>query len=304
MEKMKIGVQTGSLFERMEIGEVFQLISEAGFDCVDFNINNEYPYRSIVEGKPSGLFEKSDEEILEFYRPYKEAAEKHNIAFGQAHAPFPTYVENDLGNEYVLNAIRKSIMVCGYIGCRFLVVHPSFLAYDRMLTAEEEWKLNIERYSALIEDARKHDVVICLENMFISRNRRIYGAICADASETNRYIDTLNEIAGEKRFAFCLDTGHALLAGKELYRLITELGHRIETLHIHDNDGVQDSHLFPYMGIVDWDRFCEGLKDIGYRGHLSFETDGAMKAFDPALAPEMLKLLSATGRLFAKKIAG
>jgi len=301
---MKIGVQTGSLIELLGIKETFRLIGESGFDSVDFSIFYQYPYRDIAEGRPSEFFAKSDEEILEFYRPYKEAARKYNVEFGQAHAPFPSYVGDALTDESVLNAIRKSIMICGYLECRYLIVHPSFLAYDRMLTPEEEWKINIERYSALIEDAKKHDVIICLENMFVSRNGRIYGAICADAHETNRYIDTLNEIAGEKRFAFCLDTGHALLASKELYRLITELGHRIETLHIHDNDGVRDLHMFPYMGIVDWDRFCQGLRDIGYRGHLSFETNGAIHAFDPSLAPELLRLLAATGRLFARRIAG
>lgn len=301
---MKISVQTGSIFQKMSIEESFKLFSEAGFDGVDFNINTDYPSRDIAAGKPSELFERDDEDILEFYRPYKETAAKYNIEFSQAHAPFPTYVQNDLGNEYVLNAIRKSIMVCGYLDCPYIVVHPNFLGYNEMLTPEQEWAVNIERFSALIEDAKKYRVTICLENMFIVRQSRIYGAICSEMSETNRYIDALNEIAGEKVFAFCLDTGHALLSSKEMYSAIMALGPRLEVLHLHDNDGARDQHLFPYMGILDWDRCLKGLKDAGYQGVLSFETEGGLNAFEPSLAPECLKLLAATGRMFARKLEG
>jgi sugar phosphate isomerase/epimerase len=299
---LKIGVQTSPILDRVGIEQGFKLISESGFNCVELSINRDYPPKNIVEGKGAELFEKSDEDIREYYRPYKEAAEKYHIAFSQAHAPFPSYVESEQGNEYVLDAIRKSIMVCGYLGCPYLVVHPSFFAYNNMLTAEQEWKVNIERYSALIDDARTYNVIICLENMFITRQGRVYGAICSEMSEANRYIDTLNEIAGEKRFAFCLDTGHALLTGKEINRAIMELGHRLAILHLHDNDGRNDQHLFPYMGILDWDRVCQGLKNVGFKGVLSFETGNALRVFDPALMPQCLQLLAATGRLFASKI--
>ena len=71
---------------------------------------------------------------------------------------------------------------------------------------------------------------------------------------------------------------------------------------MHDNNGVEDEHLFPYMGIIDWDRFCRGMKEIGFHQTMSFETFNALKTFDPALTPELLRLLHATGRLFASRI--
>jgi sugar phosphate isomerase/epimerase len=301
---MKIGVQTANIIGPANIAEGFQLIRECGFDCVDFNMNQQYEYRAIVEGKPSDLFSRSDEEIFEFYRPYKEAAEASGVAFSQAHAPFPSYVASGPGNEYVMDAIQKSIRVCGYIGIPYLVVHPHFLGYNEKLSPEEEWRINIERYGALIADAKASNVTICLENMFAGHKGRIYSAICSDMNESVRYIDALNELAGEKRFAFCLDIGHSLLCSNDIYSDIRTLGGRLEALHIHDNNGVADQHLFPYMGIVDWDRFCKGLKDIGYKGVLSFETYNGLNAFDKALKVPCLELLAATGRLFASKISG
>jgi sugar phosphate isomerase/epimerase len=304
---MKIGVQTAnivSVTDPSRIEEGFRLIHEAGFDCVDFNIDGLYPYGDIVKGVRPEFFDKSDEEILAHFAPYKAAAEKYQVAFHQAHAPFPTYVAKEPNDALVLNSLRKTIMVCGYLNCRYVVVHPHFLGYHDKLPPEEEWRVNIERYSLLIDEAKKHDVVICLENMFVSNRGRIYGAICSEMSEAVRYIDALNEIAGEKRFAFCFDTGHSLLASKDIYSAIMELGPRLAILHIHDNNGLQDQHLFPYTGIVDWDRFVQGLKDVGYQGVLSFETGNALNIYPAAVKAEALKLLSAIGREFVRRIEG
>ena len=80
-----------------------------------------------------------------------------------------------------------------------------------------------------------------------------------------------------------------------------QLGSRIQAFHIHDNNGIDDQHIAPYMGILDWNRFMEGLKAIDYHGALSFETFGAVSAFDPALAPQVLRLIAQTGRMFAEK---
>ena len=63
-----------------------------------------------------------------------------------------------------------------------------------------------------------------------------------------------------------------------------------------------DQHLFPYMGIVDWDRFVKGLKEIGYRSVLSFETFNALNVYPPEVHPEALKLLAAIGRDFSRRI--
>ena len=135
-----------------------------------------------------------------------------------------------------------------------------------------------------------------------SNGRKVYEAICSDMNEAAAYIDELNDMAGEKCFAFCLDTGHALLLGKDIYTAIMQIGERLETLHIHDNDGKGDQHLAPYMGCLDWKRFVKGLRDVGYQGALSFETFNTINVFDLELMPEVLKLIGATGRMFARRI--
>jgi len=301
---MLISVQTGSILDPFGIEEGFQMIADAGFDGVDINLDHCLPSRQIREGVCAGFFDQSDEAILAAIRPYREAAQKRGIRILQAHAPFPTYTTDRAMNDYVSHALKKTIMMCNFLGCKYLVVHPGFLPADARMTPDEEWALNIEMYSNLIPALKEYGVICCLENMFSGLRGKLMQAICSVPEEANHYIDLLNEIAGEELFGFCLDTGHAMLLGQDLYTVIHQLGSRIRILHVHDNNGLSDEHLFPYMGITDWDRFCRGLKEINYKNHLSFETFRGLDTFDAALTPELLKLLHATGELFVSRIEG
>jgi len=301
---MLLSVQTAPILDTFGIEDGFRMIAQAGFDGVDFNIDHALPGGKIRANDCSGFFDQTDEAMIEAVRPYKEAAEKYGVKFLQAHAPFPTLVKEQATNEYVLGALRKTIMLMDYVGCRNLIVHPGFLGGDDKLTPEEEWEYNVNMYSALIPDLKKYGVVCCLENMFTRHRGKIMQAICSDPMEACAYVDHLNELAGEELFGFCLDTGHAMLVGHDLSDVIRVLGDRITALHVHDNGGVNDDHMFPYMGITDWDRFCAGLKEIGFSRPLSFETFHAMEVADKAVWSEMLVLLNAIGRRFAAKIEG
>ena len=163
--------------------------------------------------------------------------------------------------------------------------------------------MNIERYSRLIPEAKKYGVTLCLENMFTAYRGKIYSACCSDIDVACRYIDTLNEIAGQKCFGFCLDTGHLLLLGKDVKNAMVQLGDRIEAFHVHDNNGVNDQHLAPYMGVLDWNRFVEGLRAIRYDKTLSFETFNIWNTIDKELCPEHMRLIAQAGRMFARRAA-
>jgi len=124
--------------------------------------------------------------------------------------------------------LKRQVRVCGYLDCPRLVVHPGYLYYNEQLSDEESWNANIRVFSGLIPLLKKYHVTLCIENLFLSRQRKIMDGVCSDAEEACRYVDTLNEMAGEKCFAFCLDTGHSLMLGKDMRKFIHTLGHRIE----------------------------------------------------------------------------
>jgi sugar phosphate isomerase/epimerase len=296
-----IGVQTGGLTGLYGVDGAYRAIREAGFDAADVNLDEALTYQDIVNKRRPPAFEAEGQELLRSFRPYKDAAEKYGVCNYQAHAPFPSWrAGEDEYNGYLMRVLEKTIAVCAYIGCSRLVIHPFFAQYDLAMSPEEEWAMNLDRYARLIPAAKKHGVRILLENMF-TRHKKIYAACCSDFETACRYVDELNRSAGEELFGFCLDTGHALLVSKDIRDVMTLLGSRVKAFHIHDNNGADDLHVAPYMGVLDWDRFIEGLRIMGYQGALCFETHGAIKVFHPDLAPEVLRLIARTGRLFARK---
>ena len=297
-----ISVQLGGVVERFGVEESYRMIREAGFDAVDVNPLPILTGAEIRAYKRSPVLDMDEKEILSVFAPYREAAEKYGLVNFQAHAPYPSCMPHDAAySEYLLQGLGKVIGGCAAMGCHRLVIHPFFYAYEDMLTPQAEWDLNLQSYTRLIPFAQRHSVTICLENMFTRHRGKLYSACCSDMAFTCRLIDELNQRAGRRLFGFCLDTGHLLLVGKDVKQTMLQLGDRLEALHIHDNDGVNDQHLLPYTGILDWDRFVEGLRESGYSKPLNFETHGGMDRFDPALAPAALRLIAQTGRMFLEK---
>lgn len=302
----KIAVQTGGLEEIAGIDGAYRMIAEAGFDAADVNLDHllypgEIRKKEIREAFRANL---SEADMLSYFRPWGDAAKKYGIENYQAHAPFPSCLTAESDADYdafMISVLEKTIRGAASIGVRNLIVHPFFKDYSHRLPKAEEWELNIERYSKLIPAAKSCGVTICLENMFVSNKGKIYGAICNEPKEAAAYVDTLNEIAGERVFGFCFDVGHAVLASQDVRNFMTVLGSRITAFHVHDNDGVDDRHLQPYSGKCDWDGFIEGLKAIRFDRTLSFETFNAINVIDPELAPEMLKFIAACGRMFSRK---
>jgi len=296
-----VSIQTAGITDFYSIDEIYKRIKEAGFDGVDANFNPIMSSAAIVRKEKFPFV--SDPDFLRYFDPWKDAAKKYGLENFQAHAPYPCMLpDGGEYNDYLLEALKKMIQGCRHVGCSRLVIHPFFYTYT--VDKKAEWELNIKNYSSLIQVAKENDVIICLENMFAHCRNKIMAAICSDMEEACRYVDTLNDLAGERRFAFCLDTGHLQLVSIDIKNAILKLGDRIEALHIHDNDGIVDQHMPPYMGVMDWSRFTDGLKEIGYKNSINFETYNALKAFDRELAGDVLSLIAKTGRLFARRIEG
>ena len=302
---MKISVQTGGAIDAIGIENGFSAIAAAGFDAVDISFDSGRPWEEIKSGSKNPFFD--DENIYPYLDNIKAAAKEHGISFGQAHAPAPLFIkDSEKASENIKNDVRKSIALCEYIGCPRLIIHPIFDGSARFphFTKEEEYKVNMEFFSSLIPLFKKHNVICCLENMWIQdwKTKKIYEGCCSNADEVVRYIDDLNAIAGEKRFGFCLDIGHLLLIGKDPCAFIEKLGHRIEALHVHDNDGIHDNHTAPYLGCCNWDRVIRGLRKIGYTGSFNFETAGFNQKFPNELVPSALNMLGDIGRYLIRRI--
>lgn len=305
---MKIGIQTGGILEKLGIEKSFEAIKAAGFDCVDLNLDAELglSWEEIRQGKPSVFF-CNESNYKTYTQEVVAASKKTGVSVGQVHAPFPIHLRGcEEANRRGLEYVKICIWICHECGCKKLVVHPFFEGSMRLTpsTKEEEWETNIAFYKELIPLLKQYGVICCLENMWGQdwRTKKIYMGVCSDMSETNRYIDALNEIAGETCFGFCLDIGHLTLLGLDSYAAIKTLGKRLVTLHIHDNGGTTDDHVIPFTGVTIWDRFLRGLAEIGYEGTLSFETAESQRKVPVELIPAMLSYTVQIGKYFDRTI--
>lgn len=298
----RIAVQTGGPEERYGIDGAYRKIAEWGFDAADANIDHLLTWSDITHNRVPEALIKGGKDCMELFRPWGDAAKKYGVENYQAHAPFPSWVAGeDEVNSNMVEVLKNTIRCCDAIGCRNLIVHPFFPSYDKQISTEDEWNLNIEKYMALAPVARECGVRINLENMFTAYRGKMYAAICNNPQQAAAYVDTLNGMAGEGTFGFCLDTGHALLVGLDIKNFMTTMGSRITAFHIHDNNGAQDQHLAPYMGVLDWKRFVEGLDAINYQATLSFETFNVWNVCGASVMDEMMNYIAACGRSFAER---
>lgn len=302
---MRISVQNARVTDRLGIDEGFKLLHDTGFQGTDFGLTAWLRGKDIIENLPA-VKDQPLEKLYEILRPYKEAADKHGIFVSQTHASFPTWCagKGDEVNDRVLEALKKDIAMTAYMGSPYVIIHPFFNMVNRERpTAEEEWELNRDRYSALIPTLKEYNVVCCLENMFVGGPEGMrYAAVCSDFREAAEWIDKLNDIAGEERFGFCMDTGHCHLTGQNMRRALNFIGHRLKTLHIHDNDGHTDWHMGAFMGTTDWELFIEGLRDINYEGDLSFETFKVLDNFPPEMMEICLRMIAESGKYFKQRL--
>ncbi|MSS10458.1 sugar phosphate isomerase/epimerase [Clostridium sp. WB02_MRS01] len=289
---LEIGVQSRGIIRESVIEEGYKKIKQAGITCVDYNIVS-----------PEDSTEKLD---INYFKKHRECAERYGLRFSQVHAPIFKYDLNRQDKmEYILEEMKKSIAICNLLGSPYLVMHPLELAF--VLGSADEKKINLEYFESLAEEARRHDVMICIENMPYRRAGRVWEGACSEARKTVEYIDILNKKAGEERFGACFDVGHANVLGKNLREEVRALGSHLKVLHIHDNDGVTDSHQLPYsfsdartgLCSTDWSGFLLGLREISFEGVLSFETYRSFTSFPGVLQDSLLQFLYRIGANFS-----
>lgn len=307
---LKIGVQSKGILdsEILDMTDGFERIKNAGFDCIDLNLDVFLKNSELYQGKMNCFFDQSMEELRQHFKPYLQGAKKCGLLYSQMHAPYPIWVYGrDTQNRHMIeNVIPKCLEIAGFLGIPYVVIHPFKMQYRR--TCKEEKRRNLEFFKNMIEMARENHVIICLENLYESIGGRLVEGVCSAPEDAIWYIDRLNEVAGEERFGFCLDTGHLILVKRPVYKTIQSLGNRIKILHLHENDGLDDLHQIPYTfgkkagDGFDWEGLFAGLREAEYDGVLNFETFPSMNSFPESVKEDVLKMIAGIGRYFAGRI--
>ncbi len=149
------------------------------------------------------------------------------------------------------------------LGCENFVVHNIMPYGEKDEDKDKVIDINHDFFGRLLRVAEENEVCICLENMpFLNQ--------CLAKPE-----DMLSLVKSfdSPLMRMCLDTGHAVLFGISCADAVRKIGKEyLKALHVHDNDGTRDQHLFPGEGVIDWKDFFSALKEIDFEGCVSLET--------------------------------
>lgn len=286
---MRLGIQHCGLGVNTE--EMFRQVAEAGFSSIDY---------SLMPGYQNPMWQLSDEDLKEKMLAEKALMAKYGLVAGQTHAPMDASWRGDISTkEARWHAQVQAIKAASYLDSPYIVVHamelPSRMNPEKYEAAK---KVNMEFYKFLEPYAREYGVGIAIENLFTFDPilRRYVRTACSTAEDLMDYVDSLESDC----FGVCLDVGHAFLLGQDPAEMIRKLGTKyIKVLHVHDNNGREDQHLMPGLGVMDWESIGRALYEIGYDGIFNYEANMPFEyygAYKLGPATKILKVYAEFGK--------
>ena len=210
---------------------------------IDFvEIFHDYPNRDINDEKD--LIDKMNSYDL-----------KYTI-----HAPFievnPASVNPALGKSSI-DEIKRSIDLANILDSEIVVIHPGRCIFENDIEyMESVYRIAEENLKIIGEYAKDKEVNVCIENLPKIRTFMY--------SDINQLHDSLERI----NLPMTLDIGHAYTAGFTVEDVYFE---RIKHIHIHDNDGIHDSHLPLGDGVIDFKKVFDIFNKNNYDGIYNFE---------------------------------
>jgi len=261
--------------------EIAKIVSASGIQAIDFPFHSE------------GFYTPTEQ----YFKDIKSISLQYNLTFSQTHAPFKTKISNDTELKELIKKTIECIKFSKLLGARIMVVHPlQHLPYQEK--ANELFDLNMRFFENLIPYAEEYDIKIALENLYQKELGKIIPSVCATPEEYRKY---LNAIKSDYVVA-CFDIGHSFLCKESPEIFIENLGDKLQSVHIHENDGVTDLHTLPYAcESLDWSEIILALKSIGYKGDLTLETVGYLEKHDNELLPAATKIMANVGEHLLSK---
>lgn len=276
---MKISVELYTLAQRFGDFKAIEMAKEAGFDAIDY----------------SYYYDKECEDILgDGYKEYAKKLREHldevGIICNQAHAPFSLKygLESNIAEQKYLWMIH-ALESASILGARNIVVHS--VTVPEGVNFEE---YNVEYYKSFIPYCEKFGIHIAVENLFLrdTKRKRLTGKLGSPA-ELNSIVEKINS----PWIVACVDIGHAALTGYEPEDFIKKMNPSVlKALHVQDNDYLDDRHILPYTGELNWEAIMESLKKAEYDGDLTFEIIKFLDKFPDDLLPEAMSFAASVGK--------
>ena len=165
---------------------------------------------------------------------------------GRGGAPVVNLVHSEKSRRIeAMDEIKRALEVAEHIPIQKLVVHlgENFDSFSMRLL--EYATTALEHLGAF---AKPLGVRVLVENL------------TSDAASPE-HLMTILDMAHLDQIDVCLDLGHAHMA-PGISEAIRIFGKRIAQLHVHDNHGLRDEHLWPGDGTIDWAATVDALNAL------------------------------------------
>ena len=285
---MKLTLNASPKNGKHSFGEYFAIAKTAGFDSIDFMLND-----LVFDDSEMTLANTED-----YCKAVKNEAIRNGLTIEQTHAPFQfkNWDDTEHFDNVIIPRLVRSLEMSALLGAKISVVHP---LHHRVYKGNEEeiFELNMAFFRRLLPYCKEYGVKMGIENMFQrDKLRKCYVFdTCSKAEEFVRYIDTLDS----EYAVACLDIGHVGLPQRDdgAEDIIRALGHdRLKALHVHDNNYQSDMHTLPYLGNIDWVKVTQALADIDYTGNLTYEVGASLlNTTDDGFTPIAAKFMADIG---------
>ncbi|MFP3904491.1 MAG: sugar phosphate isomerase/epimerase family protein [Armatimonadota bacterium] len=240
---MKLAICTSFNYD-IAFSRVIPMVRDAGFDAVCIGARVRHSGYDTTAGR-------SEIQTL---------VDRNDLTVDSVHAPLPEgdrlFALEETERAESVRQCQNALDAATELDGRMAVIHL-IQPYDIPEGEKRRKMIDQGRRSVavLAEYAARRGVKLALEN----GQRRAYDLVLADL---------LGEFDVE-HVGLCYDSGHENVQGA-CFRLLEEFGHRLFTVHIHDNHG-SDTHRLPYEGTIDWARFREIFHGLDYSGNLLLE---------------------------------
>jgi sugar phosphate isomerase/epimerase len=167
--------------------------------------------------------------------------------------------ENSFLRGGTLAAVKEALRFSYLLGALHLVVHPG-LCHAPSFDKDAARCRALDLLHQLAAYNRQFGVRLLMENV---------GTNATSLFTEDEYSTFLDEFPPE--FGYILDVGHANINGWDLPNLIRRTGDRLYAFHLHDNGGIEDSHLPIGEGTINWDTLFTVLRGMTRRPVLVLE---------------------------------
>lgn len=257
--------------------EAFEMIKDAGFDGVDFNLASK---DAFFEDQMDRY--RLGDDYIERAHKTRELLDKAGLVCVQAHAPYEMkYGEAFDETCFHYNEVVRSLEAAAILGAPHTAIHsigtPTF---------DERMDYNVRYFSSLLTYCEKFNIKIAVETGHAKYNVNGVRKVWMHSGEA------INEVALNVGSPYCrllMDTGHSAGTGlgKTPEDLLKDIdGNLLVGLHIQDSDYMHDNHTTPYFQHLNWERIMKTLSDIGYKGDFCYEDVNLLGRFLP---PELTK---------------